>query len=282
MTKEPVAKPLEGSSKNSDFALGLSSRIARTKLLEFGPNELSSSKPRPVVLQLLAYFTQPLMAILLIAAVISGISGDWLNASIIVLIVVGSIALDFVQTRRSQVAAEGLRVQVSPTAMVKRDGAWLEVARGNLVPGDLIRLAAGALVPADARLISASDLHVQQSALTGESMPVEKNVGAPGQAVTNLENPADASDLVFVGSSVISGRAEALVLATGSRTLSVALSPAWRDAHRKRSSSAARNRSVCSSCKSCFFWCCSSSWSAPSTNAIRSSRCCSRWRWRSG
>ncbi len=197
---------------------GLSSRIARTKLLEFGPNELSSSKPRPVVLQLLAYFTQPLMAILLIAAVISGISGDWLNASIIVLIVVGSIALDFVQTRRSQVAAEGLRVQVAPTAMVKRDGAWLEVARGNLVPGDLIRLAAGALVPADARLISASDLHVQQSALTGESMPVEKNVGAPGQAVTNLENPADASDLVFVGSSVISGRAEALVLATGSRT----------------------------------------------------------------
>ena len=218
MTKEPFAKPLEGSSTISDLGAGLSSQVARAKLLEFGPNELSSSKPRPVLLQLLAYFAQPLMAILLIAAVISGISGDWLNASIIVLIVVGSIALDFVQTRRSQVAAEGLRVQVSPTAMVKRDGAWLEVARGNLVPGDLIRLAAGALVPADARLISASDLHVQQSALTGESMPVEKNVGAPGQAVTNLENPADASDLVFVGSSVISGRAEALVLATGSRT----------------------------------------------------------------
>jgi P-type Mg2+ transporter len=217
MTKEPVAS-LEGSSTIAELGAGLSSQVARAKLLEFGPNELSSSKPRPVLLQLLAYFAQPLMAILLIAALISGISGDWLNSSIIILIVVGSIALDFVQTRRSQVAAEGLRVQVAPTAMVKRDGAWLEVARGNLVPGDLIRLAAGALVPADARLLSASDLHVQQSALTGESMPVEKNVGIPGQAETNLENPADASDLVFVGSSVISGRAEALVLATGSRT----------------------------------------------------------------
>jgi P-type Mg2+ transporter len=218
MKKEPVAASLEDSSTIPDLSLGLSSQVARAKLLEFGPNELSSSKPRPVVLQLLAYFAQPLMAILLIAALVSGISGDWLNASIIILIVVGSIALDFVQTRRSQVAAEGLRVQVSPTAMVKRDGAWLEVARGNLVPGDVIRLAAGALVPADARLITASDLHVQQSALTGESMPVEKNVGIPGQLATNLENPADASDLVFVGSSVISGRAEALVLATGSRT----------------------------------------------------------------
>jgi P-type Mg2+ transporter len=179
LTKAPVATPLEISSTISDFGVGLSSQVARAKLLEFGPNELSSSKPRPVVLQLLGYFTQPLMAILLIAAVISGISGDWLNASIIVLIVVGSIALDFVQTRRSQVAAEGLRVQVAPTAMVKRDGAWLEVARGNLVPGDVIRLSAGALVPADARLLSASDLHVQQSALTGESMPVEKMLAHP-------------------------------------------------------------------------------------------------------
>jgi P-type Mg2+ transporter len=217
MTKEPAIS-LEGSSTISDLGVGLSSQVARTKLLEFGPNELSSLKPRPLVLQLLAYFAQPLMAILLIAALVSGISGDWLNSSIIILIVVGSIALDFVQTRRSQIAAEGLRVQVSPTAMVKRDGAWLEVARGNLVPGDVILLAAGALVPADARLLSASDLHVQQSALTGESMPVEKNVGTSGQAAANLENPADASDLVFVGSSVISGRAEALVLATGSHT----------------------------------------------------------------
>ena len=192
---------------------GLSSLTAGELLARIGPNEISTSKPKPLIFQLLAYFIQPLIAILLIAAVISGVSGDWLNAGIIIVIVLGSIGLDFFQTRRSQVAAEGLRVQVAPTATAKRDGAWTELPRGELVPGDMIRLSAGVLVPADARLITASDLHVQQSALTGESMPVEKTVAQSGSAARDglaSDNPADASDLVFVGSSVVSGHAEAL------------------------------------------------------------------------
>ena len=205
---------------------GLSTQAAREALAQTGPNEISTSKPRPIIFQLLAYFVQPLIAILLIAAVISGVSGDWLNAGIIIVIVLGSIALDFYQTRRSQVAAESLRVQVVPMATVKRDGAWTELPRGELVPGDLIRLSAGMRVPADARLLRSSDLHVQQSALTGESMPVEKSVavkaissnGSDAPEDPTSENPADASDLVFVGSSVVSGRAEALVTATGART----------------------------------------------------------------
>jgi Mg2+-importing ATPase len=210
----------------SGTAVGLTTQVARERLAQFGPNEISTSKPKPIMFQLLAYFIQPLIAILLIAAVISGVSGDWLNASIIIVIVLGSVGLDFYQTRRSQVAAEGLRSQVAPTATVRRDGAWTELPRGDVVPGDLIRLSAGMLVPADAQLLSASDLHVQQSALTGESMPVEKSVAAKtgsssaSDAPENpiSENPADASDLVFVGSSVVSGRAEALVTATGART----------------------------------------------------------------
>ena len=201
-----------------DALPGLSSQAAHQKLGEIGPNEIQTTRPRPLILQLLGYFAQPLVAILLIAALISGISGDWLNAGIIAAIVVGSIALDFAQTRRSQIAAEGLRVQVAPTATVKRDGTWLELPRKEIVPGDLIRLSAGMLVPADARLLVASDLHVQQAALTGESLPVEKNVSASDALETPSENPADASDRVFVGSSVVSGRAEALVTATGSRT----------------------------------------------------------------
>ncbi len=214
MSNDASSEPAKSSS---DSVLGLSSQAARAKLAEVGLNELSSVKTRPLLLQWLAYFVQPLTAILLIAALVSGISGDWLNAIIIIVIVVGSVALDFVQTQRSHVAAERLRSVVSPTASVKRDGAWLEVSRKELVPGDLIRLSAGDLVPADARLVSARDLHVQQAALTGESMPVEKNVGDSASA-PNLENPADASNLVFVGSSVVSGNAEALVTATGSRT----------------------------------------------------------------
>ena len=117
MTKEAVANPLEGSSTVPDLGAGLSGQVARAKLLEFGPNELSSSKPRPVLLQLLAYFAQPLMAILLIAALVSGISGDWLNASIIILIVVGSIALDFVQTLRSQALDRDLRTDRKSTRL---------------------------------------------------------------------------------------------------------------------------------------------------------------------
>ena len=210
----------------SETAVGLTTQAAREVRAQTGPNEISTSKPRPLIFQLLAYFIQPLIAILLIAAVISGVSGDWLNAGIIIVIVLGSIALDFYQTRRSQVAAESLRVQVAPMATVKRDGAWTELPRGELVPGDLIRLSAGMLVPADARLLGSSDLHVQQSALTGESMPVEKSVavktvssnGSDAPEDPTSENPADTSDLVFVGSSVVSGRAEALVTATGART----------------------------------------------------------------
>ena len=203
-----------------DSLPGLSSDVARQKQLEFGPNELETIQRKPLLLQLLAYFAQPLVAILLLAALISGISGDWLNAGIIAVIVVSSIMLDFVQTRRSQVAAENLRAQVSPTASVKRDGVWTELARRELVPGDLIRLVAGDLVPADARLLVANDLHVQQAALTGESMPVEKEVEVSLKAAKpeNLDNPAEARNLVFVGSSVVSGKAEALVNATGSRT----------------------------------------------------------------
>ena len=199
-----------------DEQAGLSTQSASELLSQIGPNEISTSKPKPLLFQMLAYFVQPLIAILLIAAVISGVSGDWLNAGIIIVIVLGSVGLDFFQTRRSQVAAESLRSQVAPTATVRRDGAWAELPRGELVPGDLIRLSAGMLIPADARLLSASDLHVQQSALTGESMPVEKTVGVSASAAP--ENPADASDLVFIGSSVVSGRAEALVTATGART----------------------------------------------------------------
>ena len=217
----PIAPMVHPSLQPAfDSLPGLSSQAVRQKFLEFGANELETSKHRPLFLQLLAYFVQPLVAILLIAALVSGVSGDWLNALIIVLIVVGSIVLDFVQTRRSQVAAESLRAQVSSTASVKRDGAWLEVSRRELVPGDLIRLIAGDLVPADARLLVANDLHVQQAALTGESMPVEKEVSSqdPGQKTADFENLADALNLVFVGSSVVSGKAEAVVTATGSRT----------------------------------------------------------------
>ncbi|PYM13456.1 MAG: magnesium-translocating P-type ATPase, partial [Candidatus Rokuibacteriota bacterium] len=126
-----------------------------------------------------------------------------------------SAALNFVQTYRSQQAAERLRDVVAPRASVLRDGQWVEIPRRELVCGDVIRLSAGDRVPADARLLSTRDLHVQQAALTGESMPVEKDAD---DHADETANGALARNRVFLGTSVVSGTATALVVATGPAT----------------------------------------------------------------
>ncbi len=163
----------------------------------------------------LLLFANPLVIILLITSFVSALLGELVSAMIIVVIVLLGVAINFVQTYRSQRAIERLREGVAPTATVLRDGSWVELPRREVVPGDLIRLVAGDLVPADARLLRASDLHVQQAALTGESMPVEK------EAVELKEpprNPAEAPNQVFLGTSVVSGTATAVIVATGRAT----------------------------------------------------------------
>jgi Mg2+-importing ATPase len=175
---------------------GLSSQEARQRLAQFGPNELVTTRRASVAVQLARHLASPLVLILLLAALVSAFLGELVNAAIIALIVSFSVALDFVQTYRSQQAAERLRAQVALTATALRDGAWVEVPRTTIVPGDIIQLAAGDLVPADARLIEARDLHVNQAALTGESLPVEK---APP--------PADATPLTQVTTAPTSSSA---------------------------------------------------------------------------
>src|SRR5205814_10309889 len=107
-----------------------------------------------------------------------------------------------------------LRASVAPTATVERDGQWQETPIRTIVPGDLIRLSAGDLVPADARLLDARDLSVQQAMLTGESLPVDKQAGSADAA----SGPADPGS-VFLGTSIVSGTATAVALATGTRTV---------------------------------------------------------------
>jgi Mg2+-importing ATPase len=162
------------------------------------------------------FVVNPLVVILLIASLIAGLLGEVVNALIIVVMVVLSIALNFLQTSRSQKAAERLRAEVAPTATVLRDGQWKEVPRREIVPGDVIRLAAGDLIPADARLIEEHDLHVQQAALTGESLPAEKEAGDLDSATDAL---VDARNRVYLGTFVVSGTATALVIATGRVTV---------------------------------------------------------------
>jgi Mg2+-importing ATPase len=148
----------------------------------------------------------PLVLILVAASLISGFLGEPLNAAIVILIVLLSVALDFVQVYRSEQAAKKLRSLIAPTTHVWRDGKLAELPVRQVVPGDLLRLEAGDLIPADATLQRSTTLSVDEAALTGESLPTEKRAGrAP-------ENQ------LFAGTSVVSGVGEAVVTTTGSRT----------------------------------------------------------------
>jgi Mg2+-importing ATPase len=194
---------------------GLTGEEARKRLAQYGPNETATVKRAGVVKQILASLASPLVLVLLAASFVSTALGDPTDAFIIIAIVLFSTGLDFYQTRRSQQAADKLQSQVALTATILRDGNWIEVVRREVVPGDVIRLSAGDLVPADARLIEERDLHANQAALTGESLPAEKEAV---ESDASPENPADARNMVFLGSNIESGTATALVVTTGKDT----------------------------------------------------------------
>jgi Mg2+-importing ATPase len=193
---------------------GLTGIEAARRLIRFGPNEAQAGLRASQLGMLVGLLGNPLVLMLLAAALVSGVLGDHVGAAIIVAMVLLSVTLNYLLSYRSQRAAARLREQIAPTASVLRDGTWRDVPRRTLVPGDVIRLAAGDRVPADARLLEARELHVQQSALTGESAPAEKD------ACEMPTGPAgaDAKHLVFLGTSVIAGTATAIVTATGSDT----------------------------------------------------------------
>jgi Mg2+-importing ATPase len=193
--------------------LGLTAQEAEARLSQFGPNEPAATRHHSAFADLWHEFTNPLVLILVIAAVASVFLGQKVDAGIIGLIVLISAAIDFAQTYRSQRAIDQLRDKVAPTATVLRSGQWKEIQRRDVVPGDIVRLSAGDLVPADARLVIARDLYVQQAALTGESLPAEKEATAEAASTK-----ADARNMVFLGTSVVSGMATAEVIQTGPRT----------------------------------------------------------------
>jgi P-type Mg2+ transporter len=192
---------------------GLTSVEAQQRLKQFGLNEPVKVRQLSGIIQFLALFANPLIIILLMASAISFAIGDWVNSVIIAVMVLLSVVLNFVQTARSKKVAESLRREVSLSANVLRDGEWHEIPRREVVPEDVIRLSAGDLVPADGDLIETKNFHVQESALTGESLPVEKTAIS-----TKSEANADRQNKIFLGTSVISGTATAFVRATGQAT----------------------------------------------------------------
>ena len=205
----------ERSHQDSTVLRGLSSQEAAERLSKYGPNDPAPVKRGAAVIELLLLFVNPLVVILLIASVVSFILGNAADAVIILVMVLLGVSINFIQTYRSQRAINKLRENVTPTATVLRDGNWQEIKRHEVVPGDIVRVSAGDLIPADGQLLESHDLYVQQAALTGESLPAEKN--ATGRAVP-VDGSPDAPDLVFLGTSVVSGTGTVLILKTGAQT----------------------------------------------------------------
>ena len=196
-------------------ATGLSAAEVATRARQYGPNEIAREKKTSLGGRLLDNVKNPLVILLTALGVIVFITGDVPGTIVIFVMVVLGIVLRFFQELRADNAAEKLKAMVSTTTTVVRDGKATEVSLKELVPGDVVRLAAGDMVPADARVIAAKDLFVNQAALTGESMPVEKT---PNPAGPEAQNPLELPNTCFLGSDVESGTATAVVIHTGNRT----------------------------------------------------------------
>jgi len=210
-----VGLPIEELYERMDTSpQGLTSEQAAERIEVYGRNELARESKHSILKDFLLHFKSPLVLILLFAAVISGVLNEHVNMIIILIIVFASIALDSYQESKASKAAELLKQKVTTTATVIRDGVRQETALPEIVPGDVIYLSAGDILPADARVISAKDLFVNQSALTGESFPVEKVAGS----VKKGGSLVDWSNYCFMGTSIVSGSATAVVLKTGSST----------------------------------------------------------------
>jgi Mg2+-importing ATPase len=194
--------------------LGLSSDEALKRLRVFGSNKVADREQRAVLGLLLRQFESPLVLILIFGACVSLLLREWIDAGVILAIVLGSAVLGFYHEYRASEAVARLRARLALSARALRDGAVEKVPVTSLVPGDVVVLSAGDLIPADCLLLEADDFLVTEASLTGESFPVEKRPGvAPADAPLHARTNA-----VFMGASVRSGRARALVAATGART----------------------------------------------------------------
>lgn len=194
---------------------GITSHSAQSKLKQFGLNSLAKKKKNSAFNYFISQFKNPLVLILLFAVVISAFLQEWIDATIITIIVFGSAILTFVQEYSASNAIEKLQAQVQIKCTVIRDGKEETINSENVVPGDVVKLTAGSLIPADGVLIDADDFFVNQAVLTGETFPVEKTPGV----VPENASIAERTNCVFMGTSVSSGFAKALIINTGSSTL---------------------------------------------------------------
>jgi Mg2+-importing ATPase len=215
LSKLPV---VDCCTRLGSSAGGLTADSAAARLQTCGLNLVTRERKPTILQEIWARARNPLNALLLTLAVVSYFLGDIRAAVVIVVMVLLAIATAFVQEHRSNAAAAKLRAMVRTTASVKRDtgaNGFVEIPIGEVVPGDIVRLSAGDMIPADLRLIEAKDLFVNQSALTGEAMPVEKFAHV---CAMRTGDPLDLPNMCYMGANVVSGFATGLVVRTGGHT----------------------------------------------------------------
>jgi H+-transporting ATPase len=193
---------------------GLSTAEAAKRLAQYGPNEIAEHKTNPL-LKFLSYFWGPIPWMIEIAVILSGAVGHWPDFFIILVLLVANGVVGYTEERQAGNAIEALKAKLAINARVIRDGAWISAPARELVPGDVIRLRLGDIVPADARLLDGDEIEVDQSALTGESLPATCTTG----------------DAVFSGSIIRQGEIGALVYATGTGTYFGKTAELVADAH---------------------------------------------------
>ncbi len=213
------------SQQSSDAEGGLTAAEAASRLASVGPNKLDEEEKTPMWKRFFEQMGDPMVIMLLVAAAISVITGflqgepEWADAAIILSVVILNSVLGVVQEAKSEQALEALQEMSAAQSKVVRDGKLMHLPSSELVPGDIVLLEAGDSVPADCRIIESASMKIEEAALTGESVPVEKHTDAIALAEGTDDVPlGDRKNMCYMGSTVVYGRGRAVVVGTGMNT----------------------------------------------------------------
>lgn len=200
---------------NTSIQTGLTSKQALKRLETYGPNQLEEAEQKSAFFIFLSQFKDFMVIILLFATLISGLLGEFVDAIAIILIVLLNGVLGFIQERKAEKSLQALKQLTAPKSIVLRDGKWIEIFTAELVVGDIVKIESGNRIGADIRLIEAQSLYVDESALTGESVPVHKTKESIMQADAMI---ADQENMLFKGTLAVKGSGIGIVVATGMQT----------------------------------------------------------------
>ncbi|MED1510201.1 cation-translocating P-type ATPase [Bacillus proteolyticus] len=210
-TKDQTLIDLETNEQH-----GLTDEIVNERLKQYGSNELATKQKRTLWQRIFAQINDVLVYVLIIAALISAFVGEWADASIIALVVVLNAVIGVIQESKAEQALEALKKMATPKAIVKRDGELKEIPSEHVVPGDIVMLDAGRYIPCDLRLIETANLKVEESALTGESVPVDKDAVYHPSMQNDEQVPlGDQKNMAFMSTLVTYGRGVGVAVETG-------------------------------------------------------------------